>query len=221
MKATHVTTGIERAAKKIPKNALEDQKLFENEVECLMELDHPHIVKLVEYFDDEEQHEYILVFEMCNGPDLFDRIVDVITDKHRFDEVEAGRLLRHMLKAVLCCHSHYIIHRDIKPENFMFSRPDPRSSLKMIDLGLSQHYSVADPKKIANPEKFGAEPDDTVEASATPIGTIAYEEGGPFELSSSSSPRLIYLIFRRDSSSAGVGGTESGHFFDTSCELTL
>ncbi len=59
-----------------------------------------------------------------------------------FDEYEAGRLLRHMLKAVLGCHANYIIHRDIKPENFMFHRKDPRSSLKMIDLGLSEHSQL-------------------------------------------------------------------------------
>ncbi len=54
VKCKHRITGIGRAAKKIPKNALDDQKLFENEVENLMKLDHPHIVKLVEYFEEEE-----------------------------------------------------------------------------------------------------------------------------------------------------------------------
>lgn len=51
-----------------------------------MELDHPHIVKLVEYFDNDE--EVILIFELCEGPDLFDRIVDVITNQGTFDEYE-------------------------------------------------------------------------------------------------------------------------------------
>lgn len=83
--------------------------MFVNEVHALMELDHPHIVKLVEYFDDET--EVILIFELCEGPDLFDRIVDVITSQGTFDEYEAGRLLRHMLKAVLGCHANYIVHR--------------------------------------------------------------------------------------------------------------
>ena len=39
--------------------------MFENEVHALMELDHPHIVKLVEYFDDGES--VVLIFELCEG----------------------------------------------------------------------------------------------------------------------------------------------------------
>ncbi|CAD7971870.1 unnamed protein product [Amoebophrya sp. A25] len=155
VRAVHKMSGLARAAKKIPKLALEDTVMFENEVSILMELDHPHIVKLVEFFDQDD--EYVLIFELCQGPDLFDRIVEVLDEAPRFGEVEAGRLLRHMLKAILCCHSHGIIHRDIKPENFMFSKQDPKSALQMIDLGLSEFY------------RAGSE-----HRSSTPIGTIAY-----------------------------------------------
>lgn len=86
-----------RAAKRIPKEKLKDKAVFENEVECLMDLDHPHIVKLVEYFEEED--EYILIFEFCEGPDLFDFMVKIFLEEGRFDEIRAGRVIRHMLKA--------------------------------------------------------------------------------------------------------------------------
>merc|ERR1712194_36612 len=74
-KCTHLATGVCRAAKRIPKDVLKaDWSMFENEVKNLITLDHPHIVKLLEYFDDGK--DIVLVFELCTGPDLFDRIVE-------------------------------------------------------------------------------------------------------------------------------------------------
>ncbi|CAD7962397.1 unnamed protein product [Amoebophrya sp. A25] len=135
-KCRHKLTGVNRAAKRISKEVLKaDWGMFENEVRNLITLDHPHIVKLLEYFDDGK--DIVLVFELCRGPDLFDRIVEVLRKKGKFSNQEAGRLLKHMLKAVFCCHSLGIVHRDIKPENFMFASADKNSSLKLIDLGLS------------------------------------------------------------------------------------
>merc|ERR1712050_50063 len=45
-----------------------------------------------------------------------------------------------MLSAVAYCHYNLIAHRDIKPENFLFSNPDPRAPLKLIDFGLSKQF---------------------------------------------------------------------------------
>mmetsp|Transcript_22510 Transcript_22510/g.56898 ORF Transcript_22510/g.56898 Transcript_22510/m.56898 type:complete len:609 (-) Transcript_22510:542-2368(-) len=141
-KCQHKATGVMRAAKRIPKSVLEaDWEMFENEVKALIALDHPHIVKLVEYFDNSK--DVVLVFELCDGPDLFDRIVEVLRSKGRFNKTEAGFLLRHMLKAVFCCHLMGYVHRDIKPENFMFSTADKNSNLKLIDLGLSAKSSMS------------------------------------------------------------------------------
>jgi len=49
--------------------------------------------------------------------------------------------LRHMLKALQCCHSQYRGHYDIKPENFMYAGPDLHN-LMMIDLGLSSGFDT-------------------------------------------------------------------------------
>eukprot|EP00746_Dinoflagellata_sp_MGD_P085466 gnl/MRDRNA2_/MRDRNA2_33828_c0_seq1.p1 gnl/MRDRNA2_/MRDRNA2_33828_c0~~gnl/MRDRNA2_/MRDRNA2_33828_c0_seq1.p1 ORF type:complete len:609 (+),score=92.34 gnl/MRDRNA2_/MRDRNA2_33828_c0_seq1:37-1863(+) len=141
---THRISGQKRACKRIP-NAIqreETREMVENEILTMMELDHPHICRLYEYFIDEHDGTVYLVLELMEGGDLFEHMMEVFADDdhdppNRFSEYEAGMFLRHMLKATFCCHSANIVHRDIKPENFMFQKCNSKSDLKMIDLGLA------------------------------------------------------------------------------------
>lgn len=48
--------------------------------------------------------------------------------------------MRHILKALKCCHDKYMGHYDIKLENFMY-HTKALTNLKMIDLGLSNGFS--------------------------------------------------------------------------------
>jgi calcium-dependent protein kinase len=43
------------------------------EIEGLMAVDHPHIVKLYEAFEDEDS--FHLVMELCQGEELFERLM--------------------------------------------------------------------------------------------------------------------------------------------------
>ncbi|CAD7955474.1 unnamed protein product [Amoebophrya sp. A25] len=145
---THKLTGQQRAAKRIHMSKLKDNwDMLENEVKAMMDLDHPHVCKLYECFTEAE-HVY-LVLELLRGPDLFEHMMNIFGDArhdppHRFSDYEAGVLMRHMLKAVFCCHSANIVHRDIKPENFMFAHDNmDNPDLRMIDLGLAKR--TADP----------------------------------------------------------------------------
>lgn len=107
----------------------EFQDLF-NEVAMISEVDHPHIVKYYETYDDTK---YIyLVMELCTGGELFSRI---ISGKH-VDERKASTWFRYLLKALTHLHQQNIFHRDIKPENIMFSGEE--DIIKLIDFGLSQ-----------------------------------------------------------------------------------
>jgi len=127
-RAVHKRTGIVRAVKRLDK-AKTDHERFESEVRSLMILDHPHIVKVIEYF--EEKHDFYLVTEFCVSIDLF----DYIEACKGVPEKEAALLFRQCLLAVAGCHSSGIIHRDLKPENFILMRKD--HSIKLIDFGLS------------------------------------------------------------------------------------
>lgn len=72
---THRKSGVKRATKHIRKKSVqkdgEQQKLFE-EVNILMKLDHPNIVRLFHLYEDKKN--YIMVTEYCSGGELFERI---------------------------------------------------------------------------------------------------------------------------------------------------
>lgn len=128
-----------RAVKKLDKKTI-DLEDTQNEILSLLNLDHPHIIKLIRYYD-EKNHLY-LIFELCSGPDLFDAIKESMeSSKGRMSEYDAAVALRHMLKAVKSCHGQFMGHYDIKPENFMY-RSAERTNLKMIDLGMSSGFAV-------------------------------------------------------------------------------
>ena len=73
-KVTHKTSGLERAMKQIKKSAIikEDQERLFSEMNILKNLDHPHIVKLFELFQDNKN--YYLITEYLSGGEMFNRI---------------------------------------------------------------------------------------------------------------------------------------------------
>eukprot|EP00439_Symbiodinium_sp_Y106_P039005 s7122_g4.t1 len=85
---------IKRAVKRLrlPAGALEQRQLV-NEVDALIALDHPAIVRLIEYFVADA--EVLLVMELLQGPSLGEKLRSL----GRFSETFAVRCLRHMLKA--------------------------------------------------------------------------------------------------------------------------
>ena len=95
-----------KAIKIIPKSRVSNHERFKSEIDIMKKLDHPNIVRLYESFED-EQNVY-LVLEICEGGELFDRI---IAAKY-YDELEARRIFRQIIKGILYCHSKGVCHRD-------------------------------------------------------------------------------------------------------------
>ncbi|KAK9069964.1 hypothetical protein SSX86_010362 [Deinandra increscens subsp. villosa] len=89
------------------------------------------IVTLREACEDESAVH--LVMELCEGGELFDRIVA----RGHYSERAAAGVARTMMEVVQLCHKHGVIHRDLKPENFLFANKKENSPLKAIDFGLS------------------------------------------------------------------------------------
>jgi calcium-dependent protein kinase len=112
---THRETKEKRAVKVLKKenmDAAEKQTML-NEINTLRELDHPNIVKIFEYFEDEKR--FYIVTEHIQGGELFDEIIA----RGKFDERDAAVLMRQLLSCITYCHSHNIVHRDLKPENVL------------------------------------------------------------------------------------------------------
>ncbi|KAG6586997.1 CAMK protein kinase [Phytophthora cinnamomi] len=115
------------------------------EVDVLRRVDHPHIAKLEQAFEDDSY--LILIMELLEGGELFDAIVD----KGRFSEREAVHVARCVLSAIQHMHERGVVHRDLKPENMLLAvsprsrrrRQDVASTLdvKIIDFGFAKVLS--------------------------------------------------------------------------------
>ena len=140
--ASEILSGAKRAVKVIPKRRIvshEAAQKYLSEVEILRQMDHPNIVRIYEYFQD-ETYLYI-VMELCEGGELLDKIVE----KTVLPEAEVAMYMRQLLSAVLYCHTKHIVHRDLKLENLLLlSRNEADSMLKIIDFGTSALY---DPRR--------------------------------------------------------------------------
>ncbi|XP_047321912.1 calcium-dependent protein kinase 7-like [Impatiens glandulifera] len=135
---TDKSTGEKLACKSISKKKLRTRVDIEDvkrEVEIMKHLpSHPNIVSLkATYEDDNAVH---LVMELCEGGELFDRIVA----RGHYTERAAANVTRTIVQVIQMCHKHGVIHRDLKPENFLFANNKEASALKAIDFGLSVFF---------------------------------------------------------------------------------
>ena len=67
---------------------IEEKRMFFNEMNILRELDHPNILKMYEFFEDEKR--YYIVTDICKGGELFDEI----SNKGKFSERDAALLIK-------------------------------------------------------------------------------------------------------------------------------
>ncbi|XP_042411463.1 calcium-dependent protein kinase 16-like [Zingiber officinale] len=98
----------------------------------------PSIVSLREALEDDGAVH--LVMELCEGGELFDRIVA----RGHYSERAAAVVMRTIVEVVQLCHKHGVIHRDLKPENFLFANKKENSPLKAIDFGLSIFFKTGE-----------------------------------------------------------------------------
>ncbi|XAR68536.1 Non-specific serine/threonine protein kinase [Bertholletia excelsa] len=126
------------ACKSISKKKLRTNVDIEDvrrEVEIMKHLpSHPNIVSFKgAYEDDSAVH---LVMELCEGGELFDRIVE----RGHYTERAAAVVTRTIVEVIQVCHKHGVMHRDLKPENFLFSDKSETAPVKAIDFGLSVFF---------------------------------------------------------------------------------
>lgn len=85
----------------------------------MRQLDHPNIVKLVDF--SESRQYYYIVLELAPGGELFHQIVRLTY----FSEDLSRHVITQVAKALEYLHEDMgVVHRDIKPENILF-RPIP------------------------------------------------------------------------------------------------
>jgi serine/threonine protein kinase len=129
-KGRHRQTGQIVALKVVPASMAKNAillKRFEQEFRAASMLDHPNIVRALEY--DGSGASPFLVMEFVDGESLGQRV----ERDGRMPEAEAIRIMVQVAKALDTAHKQKLIHRDIKPDNVMVTRD---GIVKVADLGL-------------------------------------------------------------------------------------
>ena len=103
-----------------------------NEVEFAGQVDHPKVVKVIDF--EETTEGAWLVMELMEGGSLH----DLINSRENFGEERMLETGLEILKALSAAYSKAIIHRDLKPANILFTTS---GSAKLADFGLACHVS--------------------------------------------------------------------------------
>mmetsp|Transcript_65444 Transcript_65444/g.182116 ORF Transcript_65444/g.182116 Transcript_65444/m.182116 type:complete len:705 (-) Transcript_65444:103-2217(-) len=161
------------------------RKSFEQERRILAQLEHPHIVKVFECF--QEPTALHIVMELCSGGELYAQVVQRSLERRHnggFTEVIARELFKQMLLAITYLHAKRIVHRDVKTENFLLlgdvSTRDGRI-VKLCDFGTAIQLTDQHPRAMERigtlsytaPEIYAKEGADVI-ADAWSLGVVLY-----------------------------------------------
>ena len=109
---------IIRALKEISKEKMqsnEESSLeLKNEIEILKNIDHPNIMKIYEFFEDD--NNIYLINEFCGGGD----VASMHDQYGEFPEFLLKFVMSQVFLAISFLHSNKVVHGDIKRENIAF-----------------------------------------------------------------------------------------------------
>jgi serine/threonine protein kinase len=103
---------------------------FRNEALILSQLNHPNIVSLYDYVENEIG--YFIIMEYVEGETLAEYIE---TTTGPIPERRAISIFLKILDAIQYAHDRNILHRDIKPSNFIIK---PDNDIKILDFGIAK-----------------------------------------------------------------------------------
>lgn len=117
---------------------------FEKEARTLAKLKHPHIVSVIDVFQENNTSYYVM--EYADGASLKQRV----EEKGPLSEVQAVNCVRQVAEALRYLHGQHICHLDIKPANILTRT---NGEIVLADFGLAKQYD-----------------EDGGETSTTPVG---------------------------------------------------
>jgi eukaryotic-like serine/threonine-protein kinase len=123
-------TGKTVAVKVVPKHLLSNAvflKRFEQEYNAAKQLDHPNVVRAMDF--GREGETPFLVMEFVEGESLGAKL----EREGALDESTALRIITQVAEGLHKAHKLGLIHRDVKPDNILITKTDV---VKLTDLGL-------------------------------------------------------------------------------------
>ena len=139
--ATNLMTKQKVAMKKIDKvkdNEIDDMEI-KNEIDILRKLDHPNIVKIIEFYSASKA--YYIITDYCSCGELYNQI------KFQYNEYQLSVLFYQVFSGLYYLHSKNIVHRDLKLENILISEMelDKKTNkkyfwIKIIDFGTAKIF---------------------------------------------------------------------------------
>jgi len=146
--AQNVLTKNNVAMKRIDKDSedlLTDNEIMD-EIDILKKLDHPDIVKIIEFYNTRDA--YYIINDYCQDGELYNQITK------RFNETQIAVMFKQIFSGLSYLHSNNIIHRDLKLENILISDIEKIDDLelfdiKIIDFGTAKIYDKSHKKQKA------------------------------------------------------------------------
>ena len=128
--------------KKTANSTLEEKEII-NEISILKSLDHPKILKILDFYSTSKL--YYIITEYCPDGELFNEIIK----KGKFDEGKTAFIMNQLFKGILYCHTQKVIHRDLKPENIMITKRENNGCLqiKIVDFGTAKIFEKGQSQK--------------------------------------------------------------------------
>lgn len=145
------------------------QDLLKKEFEISYFLDHPNIVKIIDFQNILNIGDCI-VMEYVEGVTLREFVENqrVEESQNRRDKRVYEKIFNELLDAMEYFHSKQIIHRDLKPDNILITNNG--NNVKIIDFGLSDADDYVILKQAAGTRKYAAPeqliPNNTIDCRA-------------------------------------------------------
>ncbi len=129
----HVSIGRKVAIKVLLPELASNEEIrsrFKNEASVMAHLQHPGIVGLYDYLDQEDG--LYLIMEYVEGIEFTD-LLKSLTEPLSIDR--AKEIMKKVLSAFAYAHKNKIVHRDVKPSNILLAKDD---DVKVLDFGIAK-----------------------------------------------------------------------------------
>jgi len=150
--------------------------LFLAEAKILARLNHPHIVDLNDFDEDQGRPFYVMAYYPNNLGSLLGESYRTERPSRTIRADKALNYVRQTLEGLVCLHDAGIVHRDIKPFNLLVTELD---SIKICDFGLSklrgERFSGPPQLNVGSP--FYAAPEQEKSPDAAGPGADLYPLG--------------------------------------------